>query len=85
MLEELQENSEGVEIHVHHYVNVRLYCNHITGLCFTVEAFLRAAAVGTTPSSPLQRRVKQSPGSQYKLRAYRALHVHGGSGGVLNI
>ena len=30
---------------------------------YTAEASLRAAAVGTTPSSPLQRRAKQSHGS----------------------
>ena len=45
---------------------MRLYCNrislHCMGLCFTAEAFLCTTAVGTTTSSPLQRRAKQSPG-----------------------
>ena len=29
VLEELQKDSEAVEIHAHHYVNMRLYCNRI--------------------------------------------------------
>ena len=45
----LEEDSEAVQIlQANHYINTRLYCN-------PTEAFLRAAAVGTTPSSPLQR------------------------------
>ena len=48
---------------------------------YTAEASLRAAVVGTTPSSPLQRLAKQSHGSLgFELYAYA-----GGSGGVLNI
>ena len=48
---------------------------------YTAEASLRAAAVGTTPSSPLQRRAKQSHGCLgFELYAYAE-----GSGGVLNI
>ena len=80
VLEELQE---AVEIHAHHYVNMRLYQSYFILACalYTSEASLRAAAVGTTPSSPLQRRAKQSHGRLgFELYAYA-----GGSGGVLNI
>ena len=83
VLEELQKDSEAVEIHAHHYENVRSYFILAFAL-YTAEASLRAAAVGTTPSSPLQRRAKQSHGSlgfePIELYAYA-----GGSGGVLNI